>query len=543
MIEYYKIYRPKANKEFKFTYVGKGKREHVFGRNFQLDNSVLFITGGEKDVMTLHSLGYQAICLASEVIPPSRSLLKELYYDDYSVVVLYDTDETGCVQAKKLAAKHSWKIADLASITDVAMSSVIKDVSDYVKQGLPLDHLRALLNQFSENIVGKETEENKQLEVYDIPNADKNNEDKINTQNVIPPYVYENLPQSLKDVVCKFDDTRRDLVLVGALGVLSNIIKVRGVYDRKIVYPNLFVFITGPASTGKGDLAWAIKLGASINKQFKEKYERAFKAYKEDQKNNNKPYRKRLFISGNSSHSALIQQLYFNGGEGIMIETEADTLNNALNSEWGDYSDTIDTEWRNPFESSEDYESYYTGLADKFLKYYNLTRREETRFTLTADQVKAFNELHKLKQSHDTTMFGLDIIASVRRMGAIHFRLAMLLSTIRALDAGSDINNVICSDNDYKVSTLLIKWFSKHTATIYNQLPKKSRIYPPTLKKEIMIFCDSLTNEFTSKDVTMLGEKMGIAKSTYEAYVRKLIDIKRIERYKQGVYRKIIDND
>ncbi|PZR21806.1 MAG: hypothetical protein DI539_07185 [Flavobacterium psychrophilum] len=593
---YYKIYYPKTETREKkfFTYKCKGKREHIFGRRFQNQSDVLFLTGGEKDVMTLHSLGYQAICLGSENAQPSRRLAKDLFEEDVKVVVLYDNDDAGRDGAEKISKLYSWQIADISTIIEQGYE--VKDISDYVKLGLPIEKLKSLLDQF-EDCSSEETEEFQQTELQESCLEELNEVKQFNA-DYIPEFVYENLPQSLKEVVCKFDKTRRDLLLIGSLGVLSNIIRATGVYDHKVVYPNLFVFVSAPASTGKGDLIWAKRLGDAINKKFDKEYNSAYRSYLEDKKGESKPYKKRLFVSGNASYSALLQQLFVNGGEGVMFETEADTLNTALEKEWGNYSDVmrrvfefevisrlrkdeeecIDIEnprlsivltgtkdqlikliptpenglfsrfifidlpqtlvWRNPFESREDYGAYYSSLSEKFLKYYEHTRTTEFSFSLSDNQIPVFNKLHSDKQEHDNVMLGSQIIASVRRMGAIHFRLAMLLSTLRMLDEGKKLNNVLCSDTDFEVSTELVKFFAKHTEKIYSQLPKKI-IEHPKLTTQIVQFYENLKDEFTSKDLISVGEQMGIAKSTYEAHVRKLIKIKRVERLKQGLYRKI----
>lgn len=590
---FHKFYSPNPKK---FWSSGKKILEYTFGLNYQQESNTIFLVGGEKDVMTLHALGYSAFCLSSETALPSRALIKELYMEQIEVVVLYDNDKAGNENAEKLSKKYSWQKADLSKIIDPALIDQVKDVSDYIKLKLPTERLKAFLNHFIDYSQDKETEE---IQFSNISHTDDSQDLSPQKHNLIPERVYENLPESFKAIISKFDINRRDLVLVGALGVLSNIIKVQGVYDRKKVYPNLFMFVKAPASAGKSDLVWARKLGDAINKKFKDQYEQAYKLYQEDRKTNPKPNRKRLFISGNASYAALLQQLYNNGGEGIMFETEADTLSVALEAEWGNYSDlmrksfefepigklrkneeeNIDIEkprlsvllsgtndqllkliptpenglfsrflfielpislkWRNPFGYMGDDEEYFSDLAKRFLKYYNFSRWVEIRFGITEKQINIFNRLFTTKQAHDNVMLGSEIIPSVRRMGAIHFRLAMLLATIRSLDNGSELNNLCCGDIDFETATILIKWFAKHTENIYNQLPKKKQQYPLSLKREIVEFHENLAKEFSSKDIIRVGESMGIAKSTYEAYIRKLISIQRVARYKQGLYRKI----
>lgn len=585
---FYKFYSPSPKR---FWSVGTKITEYRFGENYQPDDSTVFLVGGEKDVMTLHALGYRSVCLSSETVLPSKRFAKDMFEDEVKVVVLYDNDQAGYQGAQKIADKYSWEIAELKSILTSDIEKDVKDISDYVKLGFSLDKVKAFLDQFKQREAAQETEVLEEMKVEELE------EQESIPENYMPEYVYSNLPSSLKESVVNFDSKRRDLVLIGCLGVLSNIIKVSGIYDHKIVYPNLFIFITAPASAGKGDLTWAKKLGNAINDKFKQEYNRANEEYKSDRKNVEKPLRKRLFISGNASHSALLQQLYINNGEGIMIETEADTLNNALDNDWGNFSyvlrqvyefeavgklrreqeEIVEIEkprlsviltgtkdqllklvpspenglfsrflfmelpiipqWRNPFEKKSSFDSHYDTLSHKYLEYYDLTRSKRFSFELTDQQIIKFNTYHSEKQDHDNIMLGSESIASVRRMAGMHFRLAMLLSTIRNLDEGKSNHNVVCKDIDFEVSWILIKWFSGHTERLFNQLPKKVQYYPE-LKREISIFYDKLNEKFSFSEARAIAEDMGIALSTMEGYLRKLLKIRLITRFKQGLYSK-----
>jgi len=586
--DFYKLYTPLPKK---FWSVGAKSTEYCFGKNFQTDDNVIFLVGGEKDVMTLHALGYKAICLSSETTFPSRRFAKDMFEEEMRVVLLYDNDKAGDQGAKKIANKYHWDVAELKSILNTEAEKKVKDVSDYVKCHFSIDKLKAFLDQFKKN------ERPQGLQVIEEMKVDEFEEPEQVYNNYIPEHVYENLPLSLKEAVVNFDCNRRDLVLAGCLGVLSNLIKVTGIYDHKTVFANLFIFVTAPASAGKSDLTWAKKLGSGINLKFKQEFNRANEEYNNDRKNLEKPFRKRLFISGNASHSALLQQLYINDGEGIMFETEADTLNNALDNDWGNFSyvlrqafefeaigklrreqeDIVEIEkprlsviltgtkdqllklvpspenglfsrfifielpllqnWRNPFERKVSFDTHYDKLSHKYLEYYNLTRERRFTFELTDTQITAFNSYHSQKQDHNNIMLGTESIASVRRMAGIHFRLAMLLSTIRNLDEGNNEINIICRDVDFELSRVLVKWFASHTEKLFNQLPKKAQHYPE-LKREISIFYDKLNEEFTFSEARAIADDMGIALSTMEGYLRKLLKIKLITRFRQGVYLK-----
>ncbi len=145
---YAKIYsiHPKG-----FRFVGKKNVQYTFGGFDYAEylHKPLFLTGGEKDVMTLHALGFEALCLLSETTTHlSRGLVKGMYESGHRTIVLYDTDTTGKQSAKKLHEKYDYEVADLSQIIPESHKEKITDVSDYVKEGLCKERLKAFLESF-----------------------------------------------------------------------------------------------------------------------------------------------------------------------------------------------------------------------------------------------------------------------------------------------------------------------------------------------------------------------------------------------------------
>lgn len=71
-----------------------------------------------------------------------------------------------------------------------------------------------------------------------------------------PEKVYEALPSFLRDVVTNaISPDDRGTILIGATATLSVCFpNFCGVYDERIVYPNLYLFVTAEAGMGKGAL-------------------------------------------------------------------------------------------------------------------------------------------------------------------------------------------------------------------------------------------------------------------------------------------------
>ena len=254
---------------------------------------------------------------------------------------------------------------------------------------------------------------------------------------MIPEEVYDNLPPVLKESCEVFSGRERDVYLTSALciigGGLSN---MKGLYSKKIVYPNLYSFIIAPAASGKGAMNYARNLGdcydkilESKNKEAKALYETELEIYnfkkriakkEEDIRNLKKPEKpkfKTFFIPGNTSSAMIYKHLEFNNGNGCICESEADTITNALRQEWGNFSDVLRDAFHNEKLSNSrktDFEhikieepklsiaitgtpdqvkgilkSTQNGLASRFIYYYYETPPKwKKTYTVSIDQTK-----------------------------------------------------------------------------------------------------------------------------------------------------------
>ena len=158
---------------------------------------------------------------------------------------------------------------------------------------------------------------------------------------LFPEEVYSHLPPFLDSVMrSAISPSDRDMLLIGAITVLSSTLgKVNGVYDERIVYPNLYLFVSADAGMGKGALTLCRELVAPINAELRA-VARLQSAEADSSKEKDTPMLA-LIIPANSSASAFIKTLADNNGTGLMFETEGDTLSQTLKSDYGNYSDTL----------------------------------------------------------------------------------------------------------------------------------------------------------------------------------------------------------
>ncbi|GAA3522305.1 bifunctional DNA primase/helicase [Aquimarina addita] len=127
----YKIYRPLA-KSFKFSWIGDKPENYVFGYSkLPESGKQLFITGGEKDVLSLSVKGYHAVCFNSETSLPHVELMQELKERFKRVTILYDMDQTGIAQSEKIATTFGVYRASLPQLN----AKGGKDISDFFQLG------------------------------------------------------------------------------------------------------------------------------------------------------------------------------------------------------------------------------------------------------------------------------------------------------------------------------------------------------------------------------------------------------------------------
>ncbi|UAB75624.1 DUF3987 domain-containing protein [Mesoflavibacter sp. SCSIO 43206] len=170
----------------------------------------------------------------------------------------------------------------------------------------------------------------------------------------IPSTVYNNIPTFLQQVVQpSSSNEERDILLLGALTAFSACFpKLFGVYDQRKVFSNLYLFVTAPASAGKGRLNQIKNLVNPVHKQkreqsktLKQQHQVEMATYNmnkgksETMEKPSKPPERMLFIPANNSVTGVYQLISDNEGRGLIFETEGDTLAQAFKSDYGNYSD------------------------------------------------------------------------------------------------------------------------------------------------------------------------------------------------------------
>ncbi len=292
---------------------------------------------------------------------------------------------------------------------------------------------------------------------------------------------------------------------------------------------------------------------------------------------------KMLVIPANNSATGLFQILNDNNGSGLMFETEGDTLALTFKSEHGNYSDgfrkafhhetisynrrkdrefveiqnprlsallsgtpkqvstlipsaenglfsrfifyfmNVRPVWNDVFANSSDQtlDSYFNHLGMQFFDLYKHLeyQSEPIRFCLTSGQQQAFNAYFAQTQNQYLCLYGADYLATVRRLGLITFRMAMILTAIRIMDDGDIHSPLVCRDNDFNAALSMVKILVQHAAQVFQQLPSEAVATTPKNQKQQ--FLDKLPKEFCRKDYLTVANKLGIPDKTAEKHIKR----------------------
>ena len=169
--------------------------------------------------------------------------------------------------------------------------------------------------------------------------------------------IYGHLPEHLKKACAHFEGRERDVFLIASLTALSGYFSnVKGSYDRKLVYPNLYSFIIANAASGKSAAKYAKVFGKEHHQQLKNSTQEAMTEYRKakadyDKSKHSKkttniqepelPKQLMFFIPGDTSEASLVGHIADNLGKGCVFETEADTISGANKQEWGGFSPVL----------------------------------------------------------------------------------------------------------------------------------------------------------------------------------------------------------
>jgi hypothetical protein len=166
-----------------------------------------------------------------------------------------------------------------------------------------------------------------------------------------------------------------------------------------------------------------------------------------------------------------------------MFETEGDTLALTFKSEHGNYSDGFRKAFHHEtisYNRRKDRE--FVEINNPRLSALLSGTPKPIRSCLTSVQQKAFNAYFAQTQNQYLCLYGGDYLATVRRLGLITFRMAMILTALRIMDNGNISSPLVCRDNDFNTALSMVKILVQHAAQVFQQLPSDAVATAPRIK-------------------------------------------------------------
>ena len=312
-----------------------------------------------------------------------------------------------------------------------------------------------------------------------------------------------------------------------------------------------------------------------------------------------------LFIPANSSATAIYQTLNDCDGSGLIFESEADTLASALSTDYGNFSDGLrkafhheaisynrrkdreyveipnprlslllagtpqqlinlipntenglfsrfliyspqmENRWIDVFDGGEvvDDEQYFNSLGNRFFYLYNMLRSatHKAQFSLSTQQQQLFNSTFEQWQNELSDFFGEQITPSVRRLGLITFRIAMIFTSLRLEFSSQTLESktLQCNDQDFENAIFIVESLLDHLASVFSLMPGTDKPNTQsTLLPIINVLLQQLPTQFTRTQIMPIVETLGIPSSTAYRYLNALIEHNKIKRLKYNYYEK-----
>ena len=164
-------------------------------------------------------------------------------------------------------------------------------------------------------------------------------------------------PSFLQQMIdCGDSPAQRDVILLGALTVLGATIgpRMHFIYGRKRFHPNLQTLVTAPPASGKYAIVWTRRLAEPIHEGLMDNYHSKCESYKNDKRQwdlmgkdrfnipePEEPQLVQFLITADNSGTGLSENIINAKGVGLICESEADTVSQAIGTDYGHWSDSL----------------------------------------------------------------------------------------------------------------------------------------------------------------------------------------------------------
>ena len=229
----------------------------------------------------------------------------------------------------------------------------------------------------------------------------------------------------------------------------------------------------------------------------------------------------------------------------------AGNVENGMASRFMFYNQPRNVKWNDPFFTEElTIDEQFLQFGERYYRiYHKLSERNDRsiEFLLSKEQQQQFNSYFEELQLEQWSLHGDDLVACVRRLGLVCFRLAMVLTVLRyeehpeLLDEPSQ--SVVCSNEDFQTAMTIVNCLINHTGHVYanyigtdEQQDKTGGAMMNEGEKHLF---SALGQDFTTQECKQKAKTLGIPWKTAERYIGNFISKYHIaDRIKNGLYQK-----
>jgi len=427
----------------------------------------------------------------------------------------------------------------------------------------------------------------------------------------LPKYIPENLPTPFRELISSIQDpTKAAALLYASIASIGAALPfVETTYYGQTYTPVLYFFLLGSAGAGKSIIAPArtlvASLDVSIRKDSEEEIlrfhsEKAIRAIetKDNALDGMPPAKKKFLIAANSTGAAMVRAMH-NNPAGLIFDSEADSLKQALRAETGDISSALRQNWqREPISVSRvtndldittskphvgivisgtysqvlplvrDVENGLLSrfnimwlndavvFEDPFAPILSIPHQVANRY---ADSVRdlylhgtskdrlpckfSFPEEQRQRFREHFEPIVSDVLcdfdkATALRAALTMVRMAMVLTVCREWsDNGTLGSSVVCCEQDFQTALALAEAARMGTDTIVNRLRSRVGAHTlPPLRRKTAEFLERLPEEFKTSGAKDLADTIGVS----HAKMYELLGNARLfEKIKHGEYRKL----
>ncbi|MEM8909854.1 MAG: DUF3987 domain-containing protein, partial [Bacteroidota bacterium] len=209
---------------------------------------------------------------------------------------------------------------------------------------------------------------------------------------------------------------------------------------------------------------------------------------------------------------------------------------NGLFSRFGFYAFEVKPKMKDVFAHREtDYEEAFKSLSEELRCFYQRLEQsaQQIVFDFGSEQKQRF--LDTFNEWHDEffILLGKGSIASIRRLGLIHFRLAMILSVLRSMEMETLPEQMICSDEDFDNALQIITTLKGHAAKIFSQFAQQKDAHQFKGKK-LQLFKMLPEHEFSRSTALEMANKLQFPRATFDRFLKS----EAFEKIGHGTYRK-----